>query len=102
MPAIHEAFYATWECPKQPKPDSERSWRVSHPLIIDGDVIGKLEIVGRVTEGSTITQVIQALEFLEPIEDDIRQIRESLGSEPTLVRIDRKSTRLNSSHVKSS
>lgn len=87
MPAIHEAFYANWECPKQSKPDAERSWRISHPLVVDGDVIGKLEIVGRVSEGSTIAQVIQALEFLEPIEDDIRQIRESLGSEPTLVRV---------------
>lgn len=89
MPAIHEAFYATWECPRLPKLEAEHVWRVSHPLEIDGEVIGKMEIVGRVMPGNTISQIVQALEFLEPIEDDIRQIRESLGTEPTPVRVGR-------------
>ena len=87
IPAIHEAFYATWECPKSSKPSAERTWRVGHPLLLDDEVVGKLEIVGQVTQGSTIAHVIHALEFLEPIEDDIRQIRESLDTEPTKVRV---------------
>src|SRR5690606_2323004 len=65
MPALHESFFATWECPKEERPQSDRSWHTTHPLTIDGDVVGKLDIVGRVKPGATIPQVIQVLEFLE-------------------------------------
>lgn len=85
IPAMHESFFATWECPKEERPLSDRSWHTSHPLTIDGDVVGKLDVVGRIKPGATIPQVIQVLEFLEPIEENIRQIRESLDVEPTLV-----------------
>lgn len=84
MPAVHEAFYASWRAPKGIKPDSETVWRVSNPLIVDGEVVGKLDVAGVAdkSERSTVAQVTQVLDFLEPIEDNIRRVKESLTAPP--------------------
>jgi UDP-GlcNAc:undecaprenyl-phosphate/decaprenyl-phosphate GlcNAc-1-phosphate transferase len=80
IPALHEAFFATWETSvrelkQQPE---ERTWRLVHPLILDNEAVGTLELHGVSLDGSTLSQVIPVLEFLEPIEEDIRQIREHI------------------------
>ncbi|QDV76286.1 glycosyltransferase family 4 protein [Botrimarina mediterranea] len=80
MPRVHEAFYASWRAPKGAKPIADSSWRVTHPLTFDGEVVGKLDIVGLVDdhERSTLSQIAQVLDFLEPIEDEVREVKRSL------------------------
>jgi UDP-GlcNAc:undecaprenyl-phosphate GlcNAc-1-phosphate transferase len=81
--SLHECFYATWDTSRPVDSDDERTWRVTHPLVVDGQSVGKLDLVGEVAgEGlSTPAQMIAALEFIEPIEDDIRAIRDKVVSE---------------------
>ncbi|TWT99881.1 WecA-like glycosyltransferase [Botrimarina colliarenosi] len=80
MPAVHEAFYASWRAPKTSKHTADSVWRLSHPLLVDGVPVGKLEVAGVADDPdrSTLSQITQVLDFLEPIEDDIRQVKESL------------------------
>lgn len=80
MPRVHEAFYATWRAPKSQKAAPDSLWRVTHPLMFDGEVVGKLDIAGLIDdeERSTLSQITQVLDFLEPIEDEIRQVMRAL------------------------
>jgi UDP-GlcNAc:undecaprenyl-phosphate GlcNAc-1-phosphate transferase len=80
MPLLHESFYASWDTSRTVSPDAH-VWRLSHPLVIDGDHVGQMEIAGETkseARGSTLAQIGQVLDFLEPIEDDIRYIREHI------------------------
>ncbi|QDT70700.1 WecA-like glycosyltransferase [Planctomycetes bacterium MalM25] len=90
MPAVHEAFYANWRAPKAAvKPHADSVWRVAHPLMVDGESVGKLEVSGVADDParSTPTQVTQVLDFLEPIEENIRRVKEALtaGERPAAV-----------------
>ena len=80
MPAVHEAFYADWKAPKIQRPPADTLWRVSHPLMIGEEIVGKFEVVGVSddSERSTLSQMIQVLDFLEPIEENIRSVKELL------------------------
>lgn len=86
IPAVHEAFYANWRAPKNTIAPAESVWRVAHPLLIDGESVGKLEVAGVADDPSrsTLMQVTQVLDFLEPIEDNIRRVKEHLarGEQP--------------------
>jgi hypothetical protein len=80
MPLLHESFYASWDTSRAVSADAH-VWRLSHPLVIDGDHVGQMDIAGETktdSRGSTLTQIGQVLDFLEPIEDDIRYIREHI------------------------
>lgn len=80
MPLIHESFYASWDTSRVVSADAH-VWRLTHPLVIDGDHVGQFEIAGETkpeARGSTLAQIGQVLDFLEPIEDDIRYIREHI------------------------
>ncbi len=80
MPRVHEAFYASWRAPKTSKPLAESTWRVTHPLMFDGEVVGKLDIVGVADDPqrTTLGQIAQVLDFLEPIEDEVREVKRAL------------------------
>jgi UDP-GlcNAc:undecaprenyl-phosphate GlcNAc-1-phosphate transferase len=94
IPALHEAFFATWETAVRElkHPPEDRTWRLVHPLVVDNEPVGTLEITGVSLDGATLAQVIPVLEFLEPIEEDIRQIREH-------IRLDRDAVRTGQSQV---
>ena len=85
MPAVHEAFYANWKAPKSQIASGEHAWKISHPLTLDGESVGKLEVSGIADDPSRTTsaQLVQVLDFLEPIEDDIRRVRDALVAEKT-------------------
>ncbi|MGI9457416.1 MAG: glycosyltransferase family 4 protein [Aeoliella sp.] len=92
MPAIHESFFGNWESTRIKSADSERIWQVSHPLVLDDELVGQIDLSGEIiAEGneSTLSQIVQALEFLEPIEEDIRQIREHIELDETHMRLAR-------------
>lgn len=82
IPAVHEVFYANWRAPKHTIASSDSVWRVAHPLMVDGESVGKLEVAGLVdaTDRSTLSQVAEVLDFLEPIEDNIRRVKEGLAA----------------------
>ncbi|QDU58504.1 glycosyltransferase family 4 protein [Aeoliella mucimassa] len=83
IPLIHEAFYANWETSRPVSRDSQ-VWHLTHPLIVDGDMVGQMDITGEVQtdkKHSTISQISQILDFFEPIEEDIRYIREDIETE---------------------
>lgn len=85
MPAIHESFYASWDSSRSDRPESTHIWRVSHPLMIEGDLVGHIDISGASQtdkKESTQSQIVAALEFLEPLEGDIRHIREQIETDP--------------------
>ena len=83
MPAVHEAFYANWKAPKSFAPSADSLWKTSLPLTLDGESVGKLEVTGVAddTSRTTASQLVQVLEFLEPIEDDIRRVRDQILEE---------------------
>lgn len=83
IPAVHEAFYANWRAPKMTvKRHADSIWRVAHPLMVDGESVGKLEVSGVADDAdrSTLTQVTQVLDFLEPIEENVRRVKEALSA----------------------
>lgn len=82
MPAVHEAFYANWKVAKKDRPEGDMIWHVAHPLVVDGDPVGKLEVAGAAddAERSTLTHITEVLDFLEPIEDNVRLVKERLSS----------------------
>lgn len=80
MPAVHEAFYANWKAPKNKSIDTDMIWTMAHPLLIEDEIVGKLDIAGIAdsTGSSTTAQISNVLEFLEPIEEDLRRISMAL------------------------
>lgn len=82
MPAVHEAFYANWRAPKGTKPPADEVWRVSHPLMVDGEPVGKLEVSGMADDPhqSTLAQMAEVLDFLEPIEENISRVKAALAA----------------------
>lgn len=85
IPAVHEAFYANWKAPKSFTPSADSVWKTTLPLLLDGESVGRLEVSGVVDDPSrsTSAQLVQVLEFLEPIEDDIRCVRDQLRTPPS-------------------
>lgn len=90
IPRMHEAFYATWESSALRGADLDRAWRATHPLLVDGQLVGSLDLTGEVDPGSsTLSQMVQVLDFLEPIEEDVRHICGSIEFNHDSVRLRR-------------
>lgn len=82
IPAIHESYYASWRSNRPIATATESVWRLHLPLSVSGERVGQLELRGFAEEGqSSLTLTTQALEYLEPLEDDIRRIREDIEEE---------------------
>ncbi|MEM9185014.1 MAG: MraY family glycosyltransferase [Planctomycetota bacterium] len=80
IPVLHEAYFAKWKTPNSAAGSTDLTWSIVHPLVLDGQKVGHLELLGNsdIERASTPAQLIQVLDFLEPIEEDIRRIREQL------------------------
>ncbi|MCO6044962.1 undecaprenyl/decaprenyl-phosphate alpha-N-acetylglucosaminyl 1-phosphate transferase [Aeoliella sp. ICT_H6.2] len=91
IPLLHESFYATWDTSRNV--DSEATlWRLTHPLVVDDQQVGQMDITGETmaeARGSTLNQIGQVLDFLEPIEEDIRYIRENIKADDLSMRVSR-------------
>lgn len=76
IPRIHEAYFANWEAQQKPV-NAADVWRLNYPLVVDGATVGSIELTGvSPNDGlSTAVHIAQVLDFLEPIEDRIREIR---------------------------
>jgi UDP-GlcNAc:undecaprenyl-phosphate GlcNAc-1-phosphate transferase len=87
VPAIHEVYFATWKAsPETPKAAIDNAWKVRLPLRVDGRVAGELELWGDVQDKATIGRMMELLDFLEPIEEDVRHILEHIQIDGAAVR----------------
>lgn len=73
MPALHEAFYANWAC-EIDREEADRSWRLVCPLVVGGQAVGQLIVVGLSPDEAALHHVGQVADFLDPVEDSIRQV----------------------------
>lgn len=87
IPALSEDYYASWDALREHKKQAGKIWQIAHPLIVDGETVGRLELGGLPSEGSSMPHMVQVLDFLEPIEDDIRQIMEQIQLEQPIVQV---------------
>lgn len=80
IPGLHEVYFARWDTSVLNVSGSDQTWQLSHPLMVDGKKVGHIELVG-LPEGksSTPAHMVQVLEFLDPIESDVRLIREHIA-----------------------
>lgn len=84
IPQLHEVFYGSWESAHKPTGDAaEELWSLDHPLRIDGKKVGHIELTGQPDpqRASTPRHIIEVLEFLAPIENDVRHIREQINTQ---------------------
>jgi UDP-GlcNAc:undecaprenyl-phosphate/decaprenyl-phosphate GlcNAc-1-phosphate transferase len=77
VPHLHESFHAKWASPEST--DVGNSWRISLPLQLDGQPIGKLLVVGSSADSQPLTDIRQLVDFLEPIQGQIIEIVQSSG-----------------------
>jgi UDP-GlcNAc:undecaprenyl-phosphate GlcNAc-1-phosphate transferase len=87
VPAIHEVYFATWKSrPEVAKAQLDAAWKVRLPLRIEEKVVGELAIWGELAEKSALARMMEVLDFLEPIEDDVRHIVEHMQIDRAAVR----------------
>jgi UDP-GlcNAc:undecaprenyl-phosphate GlcNAc-1-phosphate transferase len=72
VPHLHESFHAKWTSPDCN--DVGNTWRITLPLQLDRQPIGKLLVVGSNNDAQTLTDIRQLLDFLEPIQGQIAEI----------------------------
>lgn len=80
IPAVHEAFYANWKAPKDPELDPDSVWKLSHPILMGSENIGKLEFAGTSSylESSSVEHIQKVLQTVMPIEEEICRIGSAL------------------------
>ncbi len=80
IPAVHEAFYANWKAPKDPELDPDSVWKLSHPILMGSENIGKLEFSGTSCyhESNTVEHIQKVLQTIMPIEEEICKIGSAL------------------------
>ena len=81
LPHLHEDFYATWS--RKSRMSRDLQWHTTLPLIVDGELIGRLEVSGAQESESAATILSQYLDFLEPMENHLRLLlHPDTGMEP--------------------
>lgn len=74
MPHLHESFYANWKS-NEPAAASN-PWRVTLPLKLDNQPVGKLTVIGSTDGAEALTDLRQIIEFLEPLHGQISELIE--------------------------
>jgi UDP-GlcNAc:undecaprenyl-phosphate GlcNAc-1-phosphate transferase len=77
IPSMHQCFVGTWQLNQDQRSGNggrDSVWTVETPLAIDGRSVGHLTISGRPDGKPTLAHISQVLDFVDPIEDDVRQI----------------------------
>jgi UDP-GlcNAc:undecaprenyl-phosphate GlcNAc-1-phosphate transferase len=85
IPALHEDYFASWDATREHKERAERSWQMEYPITVRDEVVGHMEIEGIASKDTTLPQMQQVLNFLEPLEEDVQHIMEEIqGKQSTL------------------
>ena len=81
IPSLHEAFFASWECPSELRRESDKAWRVVCPLSVRGIDVGQIEVHGAPSQPGALTHIVEVCDFLEPLEEDIRHVMDHIRHE---------------------
>jgi UDP-GlcNAc:undecaprenyl-phosphate GlcNAc-1-phosphate transferase len=84
IPRLHESFYASWK--QSEERTGEDGWRMALPLALEGREIGMLHMEGASLGSSAIPEMQEVLEFLEPLEEQLRRLAQDIeeGAEGAL------------------
>ena len=74
LPKLHEDFYATWR--RRSRTNVNRHWTVDIPLVVDGDVVGLLNLTGVQENGSVAPRLSDLADLVLPLE---KQLAATLG-----------------------
>lgn len=73
-PAIHEGYHARWERTMTDLSETPGFWRAETPLIVRGQVVGRLDVVGLRDEESAWPKLAALAKVVETIEATIEQL----------------------------
>jgi UDP-GlcNAc:undecaprenyl-phosphate GlcNAc-1-phosphate transferase len=79
MAWLHEGFHATWERPTQVEPRD--LWSIRLPLVAKGRTLGRLDVVGPVTQAPVYELVSLFAELLESLEPCLARLCSELPPE---------------------
>jgi len=77
IPHLHESFFASWKTADAP---SGPVWQIVLPLTCDDRPVGKLVIEGRSSGVLGLAEMQEVLDFLEPLDTEIRRIVDDVES----------------------
>jgi UDP-GlcNAc:undecaprenyl-phosphate GlcNAc-1-phosphate transferase len=72
LPQLHESFHAHWK--SNDATTASDMWRITLPLRLDNNVIGRLIVSGSNNETEALAEMRQLLDFLEPIQGQISDL----------------------------
>jgi UDP-GlcNAc:undecaprenyl-phosphate GlcNAc-1-phosphate transferase len=74
-PAIGEEYHALWE--RKEHPPLSRLWRTEIPLHLQHLNVGRLTVVGNVSDGSAVTWMSELIDGLSPFEIEMQRLLET-------------------------
>ncbi len=72
VPWLHEGFHGSWQRSRQL--DRLERWSTCLPMFADGQIVGRVEVTGPATDGSTLAVVGKLLELLEDLTPQVQSI----------------------------
>lgn len=72
IPQIHESFFATWKGSESPADDDP--WRLAVPLLLDGQPVGRLSVVGCHRSEDPLDDLQRLIDYLDSLEGEIAHI----------------------------
>ena len=85
IPRLHESFYANWKRRNAPVVDD--AWRMTLPLTLRGQVIGKLQLWGGSAGQQALVDMRQLFDFLESLDAEIETMADDDGTVRELVAV---------------
>jgi UDP-GlcNAc:undecaprenyl-phosphate GlcNAc-1-phosphate transferase len=72
IPWLHEGFHASWQVNRMP--DVSERWNTRLPIVSQGRLLGRLEIVGKLRDDKIFLTLAQLAEMLESLQPDIERL----------------------------
>ena len=79
LPRIHEGYTANWD--RSFDGDKERLWRTEMPIVVAGQAVGRLTVMGQRTGESALADIGVLIELLEPFIGVLTDLLEPLESQ---------------------
>ena len=75
VPELHESFNADWEHPVND--DSQKCWQLEMPLLVEGQYVGQLTVVGQPRQGAAEQDMAPLLELVGICESYLQSVIQS-------------------------
>lgn len=79
---LHEGFHATWQRSKMP--DKLERWSTCMPLIVEGRLAGRLDVIGPVADGRAFSSLSQLADILEDLSPQLELLISHAGVDTKL------------------